>query len=289
VKVGLGTVQFGLSYGVSNSEGQTPLEEVVEIVRFAASEGVRVLDTSPSYGVSEKVLGIALKDAGKDASQMLVVTKTRPDLKSPRQLREDLDGSLRNLQRPFVYGLLVHRSGDLLAAAGDELYAELNRLKDQGLVKKIGVSVYDAAEIDQVLNRFPVDLVQVPVSVMDQRLVASGHLRRMKDRDIEIHARSVFLQGLLLLEPENLRPSLKPLEAALRSFRSFAAERGLTPLEGALDFIAQIAEIDVAICGVNTLGQLRGIVRALPARIETEGWGTLSANEEQFLNPAAWV
>jgi aryl-alcohol dehydrogenase-like predicted oxidoreductase len=284
VKVGLGTVQFGLDYGVSNDKGRTPPEEAEQILDFAASAGVQILDTSPSYGCSEQVLGAG---AGR-AEQFRVVTKTRPNVADARALTDDLEGSLQRLDRSSVYGLLVHRCADLLSDRGAALYAELVRLKESELVKKIGVSVYNAVEIDAVLEKYSVDIIQVPISVLDQRLLTSGHLRKIKELGIEVHARSVFLQGLLLMHPDHLPLRMKPLDEYLRSYRQYLAERGLTPVEAALNFVLQLPEIDVVVCGVNTLSQFAEIVNAARTSVNTMGWEMFANDEERFWNPTMW-
>jgi aryl-alcohol dehydrogenase-like predicted oxidoreductase len=285
VKLGLGTVQFGLDYGISNNDGRTPVEEVCRILSYAASVGIQVLDTSPSYGVSERILGTVARDAG----EFRVVTKARPHVSDSRELASDFQESLRNLCRSDVFGLLMHRSSDLLSAGGAALYAELLRLKGRGLVRKIGVSVYSAAEIDDLLERYSLDLIQVPVSVLDQRLVLSGHLKKMKDLGIEIHARSIFLQGLLLMSPESLKAPFEPLKECLLSYHQFIAARGLTPVAAALNFVQQIAEIDVAICGVNSLSQLEEIVGASKIPADMHDMRQFAIGKEMLLNPVLWA
>jgi aryl-alcohol dehydrogenase-like predicted oxidoreductase len=287
VKLGLGTVQFGLDYGVSNSDGRTPVNEARCILDYAASVGVQVLDTSPSYGVSEQVLGTVVGNRGP----FKVVTKTRPRVASPDELRSDLQMSLCALSRSSVYGLLVHRSADLLSGNGAGLYAELVRLKEQGLVEKIGVSIYTASEIEALLDRYSIDLLQIPFNVLDQRLLIGGHLRRAKDLGIECHARSVFLQGLLLMSPESLTDRFNCLEDHLRNYRRFIAEHGFTPVSAALGFALQVPEIDVVLCGVNTLAQLEEIADVAlenPTHVDAMEFGKFAIDNERLLNPSLW-
>lgn len=288
MKLGLGTAQFGIDYGISNKDGRTPKDEVRRILDYAATAGIQVLDTSPSYGVSEQVLG----DVAADPQRFKVVTKTRPQVSSAYELRTDAQESLRRLSRSSLYGLLLHRSSDLLSRNGAELYAELVRLKEQGLVEKIGVSVYSAAEIDAVLERYSIDLLQIPINVLDQRLLVSGHLQMAKERGIEIHARSVFLQGLLLMLSTSLNGNFKSIEDHLRSYGRFIAERGLTPVSAALGFVLQVPEIDVVLCGINTRKQLEEILVAVlagQANVDIQEFSKFAINEEQLLNPALWT
>lgn len=284
MKLGLGTVQFGLDYGVSNTGGRTPADEARRILEYAASVGIQVLDTSPSYGASEQVLGTI----STVPQPFKVVTKTRPHVSTPIELRTDFEESLRRLSRSSVYGLLAHRSSDLLSGNGEAVYEELLRLKEKGLVEKIGVSVYAAAEIDALLEKYSIDLLQIPFNVLDQRLLFSGHLHRAKEKGIEIHARSIFLQGLLLMPPESLNDNFKSIEDHLKSYRRFIAERGLTPVSAALGFALKVPEIDVVLCGVNTLSQLEQIVGAALSNANVLEFGKFAIHEERLLNPALW-
>lgn len=285
MKLGLGTVQFGLDYGISNNEGRTPPEEVSRILHFATSVGIQVLDTSPSYGVSEQVLGSTIT---RDRDEFRIVSKTHPQVSDARQLERNLRESLSHLRRRRIYGLLMHRSSDLLSSHGAALYEELVRLKERGLVQKIGASIYSASEIDELMKRYSLDLIQVPINVLDQRLRESGHLQKMKGRDIEIHARSVFLQGLLLMPSISLPKQFKPLEEHLISYSRFISERSMSPVVAALNFVLQIPEIDVVICGVNKLDQLEEIVSASKRVVDTQDMRRFRFNDETLLNPALW-
>ena len=182
MKIGLGTVQFGLDYGVSNKEGKTAPDEVGRILKAAADRGVRVIDTAALYGSSEEALGSALPTGHR----FDIVTKTRSFKKDSitpddaRILEEGFGASLSKLRSRSVYGLLLHDCDDLLAKGGGLLMAKMQGFKERGLVKKIGVSVYTASQIDRVMARFSIDIIQLPLSVFDQRLIQSGHLSRLK-------------------------------------------------------------------------------------------------------------
>jgi aryl-alcohol dehydrogenase-like predicted oxidoreductase len=139
-----------------------------------------------------------------------------------------------------------------------------------------------------VFKKCSVDIIQFPISVRDQRLLTSGYLGKIKDLGIEVHARSVFLQGLLLMHPDHLPLRMKPLDEYLRSYRQYLAERGLTPVEAALNFVLQLPEIDVVVCGVNTLSQFAEIVNAARTSVNTMGWEMFSNDEERFWNRTMW-
>jgi len=289
MKIGLGTAQLGLDYGISNPDGKTPLEEAGRILATAAREGIRVIDTAPSYGDSEQVLGQILPSrCGFDVvTKTPVFRKDRITGQDAALLEETFRRSLRHLGVASVYGLLAHHADDLLADGGDRLVERMRLLKSEGKVARIGASVYTARQIDAILERYDVDTVQVPVSVLDQRLIASGHLARLKERGVEVHARSAFLQGLLLMEPDRLPPHFHEVRGHLRAFHREARLRGFSPLQAAIGFLAGVPEIDVVIAGVNDHLQLEEICRAARP-IPTEGFAGFAISDPAILNPSEW-
>jgi aryl-alcohol dehydrogenase-like predicted oxidoreductase len=199
--------------------------------------------------------------------------------------------SLDFLCQSRVHGLLVHHA-DLMLRPGSEYVADaLHQLREDGLVTKIGVSVYDGAELDAVLDRFDFDLVQVPVSVADQRFVISGQLTAMKNRGVEIHARSVFLQGLLLMTPKELPDGFPPTAApSLARFVRACAKRRQSPLEACLEFVLAIREIDCLLVGVNQAVELAQIVAAVRGAAATSSnFAAFAFADSRLLNPVHWV
>lgn len=290
MKIGLGTVQFGLDYGISNRYGKTPVDDVRDIVAFAAKSGIQVLDTAPAYGESERTLG----NAAVASSPFRIVTKT-PVLQKTSTWEEKLlnfsktfSNSLQTLQVGSVYGLLVHHADDLLQEGGELLWSAMVRLKKQGFISKIGLSVYNGNQIDQALARFDIDLIQLPVNVFDQRLIQSGHLAMLKDKGVEVHARSAFLQGLLLMDTQALPAHFNSARSLLSSYHAKINANGLTPVQAALGFVAGLADIDVVICGVNNLQQLQELIKDYSPLTPTD-WSSFACNDEEILNPSKWT
>lgn len=288
MKLALGTVQFGLDYGVSNAAGRTPEAEVRGIVDLAARNGIEVYDTAPAYGCSESLLGRVLP-----ARTGRIVTKTAKAGASAgeaglRQVRDTFAASLARLGRDEVYAVLVHDADDLLQADGERLYDVLQSFRDSGRVGKIGISVYDADQIDAVCARFRVDVIQLPLNVLDQRLITNGSLARLKERGIEIHARSAFLQGLLLMGREVRPERFSPYSPVLDRFTDLACELGLTPLQAALGFVAALPEVDYVVCGVNTRRHLEELVAAARTKVDTRAFASLQCDDPALLDPSRW-
>lgn len=290
MKLGLGTVQFGLDYGISNHQGKTSLGEAANILQVAKSSGIDLLDTASLYGDSEVVLGQTMQ--GKTFQ---IVTKT-PQFKTAKikkehaaQLKQAFISSINNLHVNSIYGLLMHHAEDLLAVGGEYLMDALIELKMAGGVQKIGISVYKQAQIEAILAKYKIDLIQLPINVLDQRLTSAGMLKSLKLAGIEIHVRSIFLQGLLLMKTESLDSHFDALKPQLLKYHHQLIDYGLSPLQGALAYANSIIEIDYAVVGVTTseeLIQISDAFNSLPKKLPD--WAQFACNDERIINPAMW-
>jgi aryl-alcohol dehydrogenase-like predicted oxidoreductase len=253
-RLGLGTVQFGLHYGVANVNGQLSASEISRILLRAASVGVQVLDTAAAYGESEKVLGQCL-DASMD---FRLITKTIPLRQAAigtnelHKISEAFEESLSKLRRSQVDTLMVHHAEDLLVQGGNAIFLKLKEWKAAGQIKKIGVSVYDRQQIDQLFERFDFDVVQLPFSVFDQRLLQDGTLARLASAGVEIHARSIFLQGILLMPSTQLPNHLVKFVDHHERYLAYLKSTRVKPLEAAISFVTDCPEISVALVGVSS-------------------------------------
>lgn len=292
MKIGLGTVQFGLDYGVSNPQGITPIAEVKDILMFAWKSGITILDTAVSYGMSEEVIGQSIPEgmSFKIVTKTPLFKKDRIDKADATRLEETFLQSLKRVKQPALYGLLVHHATDLLVPGGPYLWQTMEALKAAGLVKKIGVSVYSPREIEELSEKYRLDLIQLPVNVFDQRMIQGGYLRHLKDLGIEIHSRSVFLQGLLLMSPEELSPYFNPIRPMIMNYHSTMQNRRISPLAAALGFVYQQPEIDHILVGVNIQSHLEEIINVVH-NIETMGnvdFSVYAVHDESIINPSSW-
>lgn len=292
MKIGLGTVQFGLDYGVSNPKGITPATEVKDILTLAWKSGITILDTAVSYGVSEEVIGQSIPEG----SSFRIVTKTplfkkdRIDKADAVRLKETFLKSLKKVNQPAVYGLLVHHANDLLVPGGHYIWQAMEDLKGTGLVKKIGISVYSPHEIEELTEKYHPDLIQLPVNVFDQRMIQGGCLRHLKDLGIEIHSRSVFLQGLLLMPPEELPAHFNSVRHIMINYSETLEKHGISPLKAALAFVYKQQEIDNIIVGVNDRDQLRKILNAISDLNDLDhiDFSDYAIIDESIINPSLW-
>jgi len=272
-KIALGTVQFGMDYGIASDSGKVDFKEVQKILGYANHQGVNLLDTAPAYGGSESMLGKA------NVQDFAIVTKTRHfhnlvisdheiDL-----MKEDFKLSLSNLKRNKVYGVLIHNADDLLKTGADRLVEQLNNLKQAGKIEKIGVSVYS----DE----------QLPFNILDRRLIDSGIISKLKKQNIEIHARSVFLQGLLLMDQQSRPSKFRQWDSLWRMWHDWLNDYDMTALEAAIRHAILTPEISKVLVGVDTQEQLKDIVNATKGTLPKVP-KELSTNDINLLNPSNW-
>jgi aryl-alcohol dehydrogenase-like predicted oxidoreductase len=285
MKLALGTVQFGLNYGVANQQGQVSQDEAKAILEHAWSSGMDTLDTAIAYGDSEQRLGdIGIED-WRVVSKLPAVPVQSGDIS--QWVTSSVTDSLQRLKVTRLYGLLLHQPQQLLGRGGDELYRALQQLKDDGLVQKIGVSIYDPAELDLLASRYQLDIVQAPFNIMDRRLIDSGWLARLTRQNTELHVRSVFLQGLLLLKT-NARPAkFNRWQTLWKRWDTWLSEHNLRPLEVCLAYVLSFPEIGRVIVGVDSSKQLIEILCASTA-VSSEWPHDLWTDDIDLLNPSLW-
>ncbi len=290
MNIGLGTVQFGMRYGVTNQNGVPSPDEIAQILELAAEKGLRTLDTASLYGESEAALGRCLP-SGHSFS---IVTKTakfkecRTDSEKKKLLEESFDRSLSLLKQDSVEALLFHDPDDLMGA-GDQIYQAALQFKKQGRVKKVGVSVYTSQQIETLMQRYPLDIVQLPINVLDQRLIQTGALSLLKKKGIEIHARSAFLQGVLLEEPRRLPSYFDSVRSHLEKMHEEMRASGFDRLQTALGFLSTLQELDCVLVGVSSKAELAGILQAFERRPKQEiNYKKFLFNDESILNPSVW-
>ena len=286
-KIALGTVQFGIDYGINSENGQVQPEEVRSILNYAHSQNIDLLDTAPAYGNSEKVLGVA------NVQNFKVVTKTRHfnNAKISNSdiglLKKDFSCSLTDLRQESFYGVLVHNVSDLLKPGAEKLYDHLQELKQAEKIEKIGVSVYDYSQLQSILDNFDIDLVQLPFNILDRRMIDSGMLSTLRSSNTEVHARSVFLQGLLLMSEQNRPDKFNRWSGLWKIWHEWLNDSQITALEATIRYAISMPEISKVLVGVDNKDQLKEIIIAsngiLP-NIPTE----LHTNDINLLNPSNW-
>lgn len=286
-RIALGTVQFGLPYGVTNTTGQVPEREVDRILDLFAAHGGDTLDTAIAYGDSERVLGKF------DLGHFKVISKLPPlpqEVNDPaRWVREMVEGSLRRLRINRLYGLLLHRSADLDGPAGEALREGLLAVREAGLVERIGLSIYEPEELDRTGTGS--HLVQAPYNVFDRRLEETGWGARLRAANVEVHVRSIFLQGALLATPETLPRQFAPWRRAWQRWWSWLDATGQNALAACLSHALAPEWVGRVVVGVESAGHLAQIAEAAMRALSGEAPlppPDLAVSDRQLINPSLW-
>lgn len=286
MRLALGTAQFGLPYGIANQDGQVTRSAAKAMLDLAAAQGINMLDTAIAYGESESCLG----DAGIQGFKL--VTKLPPVPEScgdiSRWVHEQIDASLARLGLKTVYGLLLHRPEQLLGTNGNTLYHAMHKLKENGQVQKIGISIYAPGELEALTRKFHFELIQAPFNLVDRRLSRSGWLQRLKDEGIEVHTRSAFLQGLLLMSLSAIPPKFAPWAVLWSQWHDWLARHPVSAIQACLAYPLSFPEIDRVVVGADNVNHLKQIINAVLGDIPGD-FPDLCCEEENLINPSRWA
>lgn len=287
-RLALGTVQFGLPYGVANTQGQVShgqAEAMLEVIRTA---GIDTIDTAIAYGEAETVLGRI------GISGLRVVSKV-PALREPAIAVDDwvvaqVEASLERLRVPRLGGLMLHAPDDLLGPHGVALARGLRRARDAGLAERIGLSVYSPEQLAVLVDRLPVEILQIPLNVFDRRFVETGWLDRLVADDVEVHTRSVFLQGLLLMPSDRIPSKFAPFRSLIDDWHSWLASdaaAGMSTVQACLAHVASYSGISRLVVGADSLAQLQDIIEAA-STVPLRAPKSLASPATPLINPAQW-
>jgi len=261
VKLALGAAQFGLDYGITNNTGTVSNEQIKLVLNLAKKKNVQTIDTAASYGVSETRLG------NFDLSAFEIVTKISDIGNDSSRVENRVDtaiiGSMERLKVNQLDAVLIHNVDLLFGPTSDKIVRGLLKAKDKGLCKKIGVSIYNPDHIKPLSEKFPIDLIQAPLSIFDQRMIHSGGLKYCKDNNISVHVRSIFLQGLLICSPKE-RPRYFDKWAKIWTLWDIWLEKNnFSQVQGAISFINTHLPLGIerVVVGFQNIKQFKEVLR----------------------------
>lgn len=281
MKIGLGTVQWGLDYGIANTHGIPSDEALKSIFALANNNSIDLFDTAVQYGEAEKRVGQFSNPEHR------IVTKIG-NFSPKNSLKMQLENSFKHLQRQNIYGCLFHDVDELIN--NNELWGELLEYKTAGQIRKIGYSLYEPQEILDLLEAglYP-DIVQLPYSILDRKF--EPYFDLLKNKGVEIHVRSVFLQGLYFKNPEQLSNKLSILKPVLRELQNISKQNKLDMSQLCLDFIRQNSKIDYAIIGVESETQLKEVSQGKNCKLNWDSILEILDSydiKKELLNPSCW-
>ncbi len=284
-KIVLGTVQFGINYGINNTSGQISPEEAFRVLAYAWDHRIMTLDTAHTYGNSEQVIGKFIKENGKPFDLISKVPKIEEGKKVVDYLRE----SLNNLNATQLFAYLFHDFNSFKSDPG--LLRQLLELKKNSMIQKVGFSLYYPHELDYLLNnKIDFDIVQIPYNIFDQRF--EKYFAELKALGKEVHVRSVFLQGLVFKNPNKLESKFASIKDKLVELNRISDESGIKVSGLCLNFAVLNKNIDKVVIGVDSLKNLEENIsdllqsdRVLKYYQELK---TLREDDEQIILPTNW-
>ena len=284
-RLALGTAQFGQPYGIANQVGQVTRSAAKAMIEVAAAKGIDTIDTAIAYGESEICLGEAGAQGFKLVTKLSAVPDSCDDIYG--WINDQVSESLGRLEMISMYGLLLHRPEQLLGVKGKVIFQALQQLKESGLVQKIGISIYSPSELDALTRRHRFDLVQAPFNLIDRRLFTSGWLQRLKQDGTEIHTRSAFLQGLLLMPRSEIPSKFATWTELWDKWHKWLACHSVTAVQACLAYPLTFAEVDRVVVGADSKSQLEQLIGAA-LTIAPDALPDLCCHDENLINPARW-
>ena len=295
MKLCLGTVQFGMDYGIQGN-GQPQEEKVFEMLSYAIDNGVEMLDTASAYGKAESVLGNYIRAFPDKAGKVNIVSKMRPDAFKENKVNlwseiavENARESLERLGVQKFAAYLFHNTAHIFDARA--VYA-LNKVKEEGITDRIGVSVYSPEEAMKALEYPQVETIQIPYNLFDHRLDKFGFFKKAKEQNVLVFARSSLLQGLVMMDPNHLPDRVSFAKEYLEQFLSICSEYRMPPLKAAVGYVGSKNGIDYVVFGVDNLTQLEEYVvmknSILPSEMMQKIENKFENVEERLVNPVLW-
>ncbi len=287
-KIILGTVQLGLDYGINNHSGKPSKQRAFQILENAHNFGITKLDTAESYGNSEYIIGDFHKENPNKIFDVITKLAANSDL-APKNFMRHIAESCNRLYVDRLYGYMFHNYKSFKDKEG--LYEQLLLAKDKGLIKKAGISLYNNEELEDVLEHYNnFDLIQIPFNLLDNASKRQNVLEKAKEKNVEVHTRSVFLQGVFFKKIKSLPKKLEPLGTYLITLENIMLENDIDTQALALNYVLQKNYIDNVLIGVETPEQLVNNIKACnnDNHIPHDIIDAIIVKEKELLNPSNW-
>jgi aryl-alcohol dehydrogenase-like predicted oxidoreductase len=287
-KIVLGTVQLGLDYGINNQLGKPTLEESFEILNIAFDNGIRILDTAEAYGNSQEVIGLFHKKHPN--KKFKVITKLAADHKlEAKSFKNHLNQNIEKLNSDQLFCYMFHDFQSFKKSTF--LYKEFLEAKKNGIIEKTGIALYTNEEIECVLNNYSgFDIIQIPFNLFDNDSKRKGFIEKAKAKGIDIHTRSVFLQGLFFYPLNKLPIKLKYLKPYLEKLDVIKNKNNINTQTLALQYVLQKDYVNNVLIGVDSVDQLISNIELCSKKINIphKEIDSINVKEDFFLNPSNW-
>jgi hypothetical protein len=284
-KIIIGSANFNQIYGIKKNFIKK--SEITKLLNLALKNKIKTIDTSPLYNNSEKIIGLLNNNRFKIISKIPKPPKNIKRENIKKWLKQSVMVSLKNLKLKKFECLLLHNANSLLSKNGDEIYKCIRSMKISGFTNKIGVSIYDFHVLDKILKKFKFNLIQAPFNILDQRLVEKGWLKKLKKRKIEVHARSIFLQGILLLKHNQLPKKLIKLSKNLKIWENWLKKNKFNSMQLCLSYVLNQRQLDGIVVGCNNTNQLKQILKLKKIK-NNFSLPNLNIKDKKLIDPRKW-
>ncbi len=285
-KISIGSAQFGMNYGIKNVIGRVSSEEILKILNKANSLGITNIDSAVGYGDVHKTLG-QIGVSNWDITTKIQKFNNHSNISEEIQL--NISKILDDLKVQSIYGLILHDANQLAEPEfAEKIISNLEQLKVEGVVQKIGISIYDTDLLDKIEDKIKYfDIVQAPLNIIDRRLLQSEWLKKLKRRKIEIQVRSIFLQGLLLMNYKSQLKKFKRWKDIWIKWDNWLTQNKITPQAACINLACSISSIDKIIIGFDSCEQFENIIDHFSNR-KINYPNDIISNDINLINPYLW-
>jgi len=285
MRLALGGVQFGMHYGIANVNKEMSMHDVRDVLINAKNNKIDMVDTAIGYGNSEQYIGDAGVSGFKIITKLPAIPKEITDCKD--WIKKQIDKSMTRLNVRSLYGVLLHEPSQLTSLHGEIIWNQLQELKEDGVVNKLGFSLYDINELNDLMPCYLPEIIQVPCNILDQRLLSSCWVGRLKDMGTEIHVRSIFLQGLLLMNDSNRPEKFYRWRKIWQEWSDFLNRNNISAYEACLNFVLSKVDIDKVVIGVDSVKQLDDLLAIQESKF-IDFSGIPIVNDLDLIDPSRW-
>ena len=283
-KICIGSANFGLNYGYKKK--RLSKKDAKKIINYSYKMGINYIDTAINYGDTHKILGEF------NLKKFNVITKLPTPPKNIKSIKKwcisNVMQAKKTLRIKCIYGLLIHDTKILQNTNNaNEIFEALNFLKSKKIIHKVGLSIYDPKELDNYFDKYNFKIIQFPFSIFDRRILNSGWLKRLSKKKIELHARSIFLQGLLLIESKKIPKKFKKWIKYFTKLDLFVKKKNISKKIACVSFVRKFSKIDKFVIGVNDINQIKDNLALFidkAVKIPTH----LEVKSQKLINPKMW-
>ncbi len=286
MKISIGTAQFGKKYGISNISGKTKKSEIGKILKIAKQRNINLIDTAQNYlNVENRLASYHLNDF-KISTKISDINRVNIET-NKHFIYNKIIHSLQNLKIKKIDTIFLHNTNDLLSKNGDKYFEDLIKSKKNNLVNKIGITVYSTKEINEIISNFDIDVVQCPFNIFDNRLVETGMYNQLVNKKIEIEVRSIFLQGLLLMNADKIPLQFQSFQKLFKLWFEFLKKNQICQLDACINFVKKYKKIKRIIIGVENSNQFLEIIKSFNKNNYID-FPKMSSNQIKLINPNLW-